>query len=129
MKFLLSCIHRHEAVVHALQIRQALQLDNYHKFFKLYLSTPNMGAYILDLMIDNWRVICLQKMCRSYKPEVTAQFVIDELAFTDTALGIDFMRKVGCVLATDKETKQLMWNTKDSVIDPSALQTQAKLLL
>jgi hypothetical protein len=116
-------------VAHALQIRQALQLDNYHKFFRLYKTTPNMGAYILDLMIDNWRVLSLQKMCRGYKPDVDARFVLQELAFTDEVLGFDFLRKVGCVLVTDKATKQVTWNTKDSVVDLSALLTQAKLLL
>ena len=33
----LSC--RDEAVSHALHVRQALQLDNYHRFFKLYRDT------------------------------------------------------------------------------------------
>ena len=80
-------------------------------------------------MIDNWRVLSLQKMCRSYKPEVTAKFVVDELAFTDITFGVDFMRKIGCVFVKDKDSNELMWNTKDTVIDPSALLTQAKLLL
>lgn len=111
-------------------MRQALQLDNYHKFFKLYRDTPNMGAYILDLMLDNWRAMALQKMCRGYKPEgLAASFVVSELAFSEEAVGYDFMRKVGCVLTADKTTGILMWNTKDSTVDLSALLTQAKLLL
>lgn len=120
---------RNEAVAHALKVRQALQLDNYHKFFQLYRDTPNMGAYILDLMLDNWRVLALQKMCRGYKPEVTASFVVSELAFSEQSIGLDFMRKVGCILSEDKTTGELMWNTKDSTVDLSALLTQAKLLL
>lgn len=118
-----------EAVAHALQVRQALQLDNYHQFFRLYRTTPNMGAYILDLMLDNWRALSLQKICRAYKPEVGAQFVVDELAFTDREEGYAFLRKVGCVLTKDEASKLLMINTKDSVVDLAALQTQTKLLL
>jgi len=88
-----------------------------------------MGAYILDLMLDNWRAQALQKMNRGYKPEVTASFVVSTLAFEDERLGFEFMRKVGCVLVVDQATGVLMWSTKDSNVDPSALLTQAKLLL
>lgn len=88
-----------------------------------------MGAYILDLMLDNWRAQALQKMNRGYKPEVTASFVVSTLAFDDEAVGLEFMRKLGCVLVVDKATGVLMWNTKDATVDPTALLTQAKLLL
>lgn len=114
---------------HALQVREAVQLDNYHKFFKLYRVTPDMGGFLLDLMLDNWRALALQKMCRVYKPEVTASFVSNELAFSDEVIGFDFMRKVGCVLEEDKATGVLMWNTKDSTVNLSALITQENLLL
>lgn len=119
---------RNEAVAHALQIRQALQLDNYHRFFKLYRNTPNMGSYILDLMVDNWRVLALQKMCRGYKPDVGVDFVLEELAFPDRTLGLDFLRKVGCVVVGN-EVGTALWNTKDSVVDLSALLSDSKLLL
>ena len=120
--------HRNEAVAHALQIRQALQLDNYHRFFQLYRNTPNMGTYILDLMVDNWRVLALQKMCRGYKPEVGVDFVLTELAFPDRNLGLDFLRKVGCVVV-GSAVGTAMWSTKDSVVDLSALLSDSKLLL
>ena len=127
--FVSLIIYRDPAVSHALKIRQALQQDNYYRFFKLYRETPNMGTYILDLMLDNWRVLSLQKMCKGYKPEVPATYVMEQLAFTDPAIGEDFMRKVGCILVKDKSTGTLVWNTKDSTVDLSALLTQAKLLL
>lgn len=108
-----------------------------------------MGAYILDLMVDNYRVQSLQKMCRTYKPDVCASFVLKELAFTDEIIGIEFLRKVGCILITTPTTtsttsvssttvhnkdnkekkKEFMLNTKDSVVDLSALLNDTKLLL
>lgn len=128
-----------------------------------------MGIYILDHMLDNWRAQAIQKMCKSYKPQVSVDFVLQTLAFIgetseneDAAIGIAFMRKLGCLLEEDlsKEsvvpahgkhqhahkknsgkghssnynnpnhtTTGLIWNTKDSVIDPTAWQTQANLLL
>lgn len=126
----MSLSHRNEDVKHALEIRSAVQLDNYHKFFKLYQETPNMGAYILDLMMDNWRAAALQKMCRGYKPEgLPAAFVSKELALSDDVIGFDFMEKLGCVLVKDKTTGVLMWNTKDTTVNLSALVNEDNLLL
>ncbi|KAJ1442077.1 SAC3/GANP/Nin1/mts3/eIF-3 p25 family-domain-containing protein [Ochromonadaceae sp. CCMP2298] len=115
------------AVAHALKIRQALQADNYHSFFQLYLKTPNMGTYILDLMVENLRATTLVKICKVYKPSVEADFVLKELAFTDKHIGLEFMQKVGCKIEKDRE--RWVWNTKDSVVDVSALVTETKLLL
>lgn len=44
------------AVSHALKIRKAIQMDNYHAFFQLYKETPNHGNYILNTMLDTWRL-------------------------------------------------------------------------
>lgn len=128
-----------------------MQLSNYHRFFQLYKETPNMGAYILDLMVDTMRVQALQKMCRAYRPEpLKLLFVLSELAFDDTVsehiIGIEFLRKVGCIISAaavsasnnnstgDQQQQQhpdrdLRINTKESQIDISLLQDEAKLLL
>jgi len=56
---------RKGAVLHALQIRSALSLRNYHRFFQLYLTTPNMGAYLIDHFILRERLAALKSMCRA----------------------------------------------------------------
>jgi hypothetical protein len=45
-----------EAVRHALAVQRAIALGNYHSLFALYLTAPNMGAYIMDHFIDRERV-------------------------------------------------------------------------
>lgn len=129
-------------VTHAMQIRRAIQQDNYHRFFSLYRETPNMGNYILDLMIDTWRVQALQKIVKAYKPSISAAFVVNELAFYSEEEGLLFLRKTGCILvavstecgSTEEsvahlDASLLDINTKDSVIDIGAIFTQEKLLL
>lgn len=118
----------HEAVAHALKIRQAVQSDNYATFFRLYQRTPNMGNYILDLMLDNYRLQALQRMVRAYKPSLPLDFVVRTLAFDDRDAAAELLTKAGCVLAqsADGETEL---NTKDSVVDMAAFLTQEKLLL
>jgi SAC3 family protein LENG8/THP3 len=51
---------------HALDVRSALALGNYHRFFQLYLDTPNMGAYLMDMFIVRERLAAMCNICKSY---------------------------------------------------------------
>jgi hypothetical protein len=53
------------AVKHALETRSSLASGNYHRFFRLYLDVPNMGAYLMDIFIERERLAALAKMCRA----------------------------------------------------------------
>jgi len=53
------------AVKHALDTRSALALGNYHRFFQLYLETPNMGAYLMDMFVTRERLAALATICRA----------------------------------------------------------------
>ncbi len=53
------------AVKHALEVRSALALGNYHRFFRLYLDTPNMGAYLMDMFIIRERLAALANICKA----------------------------------------------------------------
>ncbi|KAG7007847.1 hypothetical protein G7Y79_00008g024850 [Physcia stellaris] len=53
------------AVKHALDARSALALGNFHKFFQLYLETPNMGAYLMDMFVARERLAALSNICAS----------------------------------------------------------------
>lgn len=54
-----------KAVKHALAVRSALALGNYHQFFKLYLDVPNMGAYLMDMFIGRERLLALANMSKA----------------------------------------------------------------
>ena len=56
---------REPAVKHALDTRSALALGNYHRFFQLFLVTPNMGAYLMDMFVGRERLAALATMCRA----------------------------------------------------------------
>jgi hypothetical protein len=53
------------AIKHALDVRSALALGNYHRFFRLYLDTPNMGAYLMDMFVVRERLAALSNICRA----------------------------------------------------------------
>ncbi|KAL8752270.1 MAG: hypothetical protein Q9184_005789, partial [Pyrenodesmia sp. 2 TL-2023] len=69
------------AVKHALDTRSALALGNYHRFFQLYLNTPHMGAYLMDMFAGRERLAALSAICRAYKPDVKLRFATEELGF------------------------------------------------
>jgi SAC3 family protein LENG8/THP3 len=53
------------AVKHALEVRSALALGNYHRFFQLFLETPNMGAYLMDMFVARERLAALSSVCKA----------------------------------------------------------------
>lgn len=54
------------AIKHALGVRSALALGNYHRFFRLYLDTPNMGAYLMDMFVVRERLAAMSNICKAY---------------------------------------------------------------
>ncbi len=53
------------AVKHALCVRSTLALGNYHRFFQLFLETPNMGAYLMDMFVARERLAALAGICKA----------------------------------------------------------------
>jgi hypothetical protein len=78
-------------IKHALDVRSALALGNYHKFFQLYLDTPNMGAYLMDTFVVRERLAALCAICRAYKPDVKLRFITEELGFESDADAAQFI--------------------------------------
>lgn len=54
------------SIKHALDVRSALALGNYHRFFRLYLDTPNMGAYLMDMFVVRERLGAMANICKAY---------------------------------------------------------------
>ena len=80
-------------------------------------------------MLDTARLQALQKICRSYRPSVAAEFISEELGFDSIHTAHSFLIKAGCVLIKDKESGELLVSTGDSVINSAEIYTQDKLLL
>ena len=91
------------AISHALGMREAMALSDYHNFFRLYKTAPNMGPYILDLFLDRMRLMALKVMTRAYRPTVAVDFVQNELAFSSRKECVRFLTEHGGALQSKTE--------------------------
>ncbi|KAI9847051.1 MAG: Leukocyte receptor cluster (LRC) member 8 [Thelocarpon superellum] len=80
-----------DAVKHALGARSALALGNYHQFFRLFLDTPNMGSWLMDMFVDRERLAALANICKAYKKDVTIRFITEELGFESDGHTVQFL--------------------------------------
>lgn len=127
-------LHRNPAVVHALEVRRAVQSDNFVRFFKLYKETPNLGNFLLDLMLYSWRLQAAIKIVKSYKPSVELSFVSKLLGFTTADECEVFLKESGCQFirspAPDGSGDILYLDTKNSTsIASNSVVKQDQLLL
>lgn len=83
------------AVLHALEVRRAVQSDNYVKFFRLYKTTPNLGNCLLDMMLFSWRLQAAMKIVKAYKPSVEMLHVASALGFDNVKDCEEFIRGAG----------------------------------
>lgn len=54
-----------ECIKHALKVRSAWWLGNFHALFKLYRSAPRMAAFLMDWFAARERKIALKQMIKS----------------------------------------------------------------
>eukprot|EP00559_Dactyliosolen_fragilissimus_P001587 CAMPEP_0184855092 /NCGR_PEP_ID=MMETSP0580-20130426/416_1 /TAXON_ID=1118495 /ORGANISM="Dactyliosolen fragilissimus" /LENGTH=783 /DNA_ID=CAMNT_0027349513 /DNA_START=184 /DNA_END=2532 /DNA_ORIENTATION=- len=72
----------HPAVRHALKVRVSVAENDYHQFFQLRESCPNLGSYLMSKIEPQMRSSGLKCMMKAYRPSVDVNFVLDELGFT-----------------------------------------------
>lgn len=53
------------SIAHALAVHAAMATHNYVRFFRLFLSAPNMSGYIMDHFVERERMGALSVMTKA----------------------------------------------------------------
>ncbi|KAL3802975.1 hypothetical protein HJC23_011598 [Cyclotella cryptica] len=119
---------RHDPFIHhALLVREAVASNDYHKFFYLQDTAPNMGDFLMDKIVPSMRQFALQRICKAYRPSVGTDFVLKELGFDpnnkqNAAIGKVWMESCGCKFDGDNLL------TKDTILTESNLGVKNSLI-
>jgi len=118
---------KHPMIDYALKVRSAVADANYHLFFRLQKSalSPSM-VFLMDHLVPSVRFWSLQRICKAYRPSVSAEFVLLELGFAkdEQELALKWLESCGCVLSKDRKILQ----TKDCIVHESDLKKQNSLI-
>lgn len=109
------------AVTHALRVRKALAMKDYHLFFSLYEATPNLGQHIMQKLLKTVRVEALRRIVKAYRPTISLPFVLRELLFETDENGVAFLQACGVVFTP----QGLEVACKESIVDPRGLDAEA----
>lgn len=71
-------------VVHAMKVRQAVFRRDYKQFFELYVSCPNLGRAILDVLVPKMRWHALNVTVKAFRPTVPLPFLCLLLGFSSS---------------------------------------------
>ena len=74
-------------IKHALKIRSAWSLSNYHSFFQLYSTAPNMGGYLLDLFVQRERERAIKTLIKSWVISFVVLTLNEAFFFCDLQCG------------------------------------------
>ncbi|XP_065160655.1 leukocyte receptor cluster member 8 homolog [Atheta coriaria] len=81
MKALTDADKSDDCIAFALRLRSAWGCGNFHRFFRMYMKAPKMAGFLVDWFIDRERKECLRCMIKSYRQNISVNFVSGELAF------------------------------------------------
>lgn len=104
------------AIRHALSVREAVFMNDYHRFFQLHAAAPNMAAYLMDTLVPSMRLRALRVICKAYRPHVPLEFILQELNLEKGQETDKFINQCGIVFIGGAKGERKLVDTKNSEI-------------
>ncbi|DAZ99020.1 TPA: hypothetical protein N0F65_010906 [Lagenidium giganteum] len=108
-----KALRAQEDIKHALAVREAVAMNNYHRFFMLYASAPNMAGYLMDPLVPSIRLKALRAICKAYRPQIPIDFVRQELHLKGEE-GEKFINECGIVFVGGPKGERKMIDAEAS---------------
>ncbi|KAG5271789.1 hypothetical protein AALO_G00184010 [Alosa alosa] len=105
LTYLTPALREDMYVSHALALRAAWALGNYHRFFLLYRKAPRMGPYLIDKFLERERKLALRAILKTFRPSVPVEYVQSSLAFDSLDTCQAFLTGVGVSYLPSDPTK------------------------
>lgn len=116
----------HPAILHALQVREAVAFNDYLWFFRLHKRSPNLGRFLTGLMVPTIRMRGLRRIVKAYRPSFELNVCLQYLGFESSDEcddeGKNWLISCGCVV----EGSTIV--TKDTEVLESSEMTSSSLI-
>jgi hypothetical protein len=86
------------ACQHAMCVIQAVLENNYHQFFTLYNTAPNLSGYLMDFLVKRVRDMAYQSIMAAFRPTVTLNGLQSWLGFWDHREVVAFLKEHKAVM-------------------------------
>jgi len=100
--------NQHKSVIHANRVRQAVEEQDYYRFFLLYKTVPNLGICLMKKMESDMRLVGLTRILSCIRPKVSVSYIAKILAFQSVS---------ECAVVLDKCNITYQPNQKGVVVD------------
>jgi hypothetical protein len=96
-------------VEHALAVQEAVNVGSHARLFKLYRLAPNMGVYLMDLLVQRERLRAFKAMLRGYRPSLSLALLQSTLGFDGDDQGFkEWLKGLGVIgTSTSLDCKEI----------------------